>query len=125
MPLQKPWQRWRSGWEHEREIPNTLGVYEIANESGEVIYIGFAGGRSLFGLRGELKKHFEGRGNSVTSEQGAQFRYEINMQYMSRYRDLLQRYNEDHGDVPIGDKLPGEYVPSLGRFNWKSPDATV
>jgi len=78
------------------------------------VYIGFAGGRSLFGLRGELKRHFEGAANAVTAERGRQFRYEINMQYMSRYRDLLQRFNEDHDRLPPGNQQPGEYVPSVG-----------
>ncbi len=120
MPLNKPWQEWRSGREHERRLSNTLGVYEIADEGGEVVYIGFAGGRSLFGLRGELKKHFEGTANATTAERGRRFRYEVNMQYMSRFRDLLQRFNEDNGRLPPGNEQPGEYVPTLGKFHWKS-----
>ncbi|MHB8575204.1 MAG: DUF7508 domain-containing protein [Dehalococcoidia bacterium] len=123
MPLQKPWQRWRPGREYERELSNTLGVYEIADEAGDLIYIGFAGGRSLFGIRGELKRHFEGLANAVTGARGRQFRYEVNMQYMTRYRDLLQRFNEDHGRLPDANLQPGEYVPTLGRFHWKSPGA--
>ncbi len=123
MPLNKPWQAWQAGREHERRLSNTLGVYEIGDEAGEIVYIGFAGGRSLFGLRGELKRHFEGAANAVTAERGRQFRYEINMQYMSRYRDLLQRFNEDHDRLPPGNQQPGEYVPTLGRFHWKSSSA--
>jgi alkylation response protein AidB-like acyl-CoA dehydrogenase len=32
-----------------------LGVHQIANEQNEIIYIGYAGGRSLWGLRGALQ----------------------------------------------------------------------
>lgn len=117
MPLDKPWREWEAGRDQERALSNTLGVYEIGDESGDVIYIGFAGGRSLFGLRGELKKHFDGAANAVTAESGRRFRYEVTMQYMSRYRDLLQRHNEEHGRLPSGNEQPGEYIPTLGRFH--------
>ena len=125
MPLNKPWQPWQAGREHERRLSNTLGVYEIADETGAVLYIGFAGGRSLFGIKGELKRHFEGQANAVTAARGRQFRYEVNMQYTTRFRDLLQRFQEDHGRLPPGNEEPGEFVPRLGRFHWKSADATV
>jgi len=79
VPLQKPWQDWQPGKEHERHLSNTLGVYEIADESGETVYIGFAGGKSHFGLRGELKRHFDGAANAVTAARGRRFRYEIDV----------------------------------------------
>lgn len=123
MPLEKPWQAWRPGREHERAISNTLGVYEIGDEHGDVIYIGFAGGRSLFGLRGELKAHFEGTANVVTAERGRLFRYEVTMQYMSRFRDLLQRYYAEHGRLPPGNEQPGEDIPTLGRLSWQRSTA--
>jgi hypothetical protein len=125
MPLQKPWRRWEDGRAFEREIPNSLGVYEVADEQGEIVYIGMAGGKSLFGLRGELRRQFAGQANAVAAARGRQFRYEENMQYMTRFRDLLQRFNEDHGRLPPGNAQPGEFVPTLGRFHWKSADATI
>jgi hypothetical protein len=125
MPLHKPWRRWEAGRAFAREIPNSLGVYEIADEHGEIIYIGMAGGKSLFGLRGELTRQFEGRANAVVAARGRQFRFEENMQYMTRFRDLLQRFNEDHSRLPPGNEQPGEFVPMLGTFHWKSADATV
>ncbi len=125
MPLQKPWRRWEQGRTFAREIPNSLGVYEIADEHGETVYIGMAGGKSLFGLRGELTRQFAGQGNAVAAARGRQFRYEENMQYMTRFRDLLQRFNEDHGHLPPGNEQPGEFVPTLGRFHWKSAEATI
>ncbi len=51
--LDKPW-----GTFTEQEVARVggqLGVFELADEQGNVVYIGGAGGRSLFGLRGELQ----------------------------------------------------------------------
>lgn len=89
MPLQKPWRRWEAGSAFARTIPNTLGVYEIADEHGGIVYIGLAGGKSLFGLRGELARQFEGQANAVAAARGRQFRYAENMQSLTRFRDLL------------------------------------
>ena len=56
--------------------------------------IGFAGGRSVFGLRGELA-----RGCSKAERDGASFRYEITTAYLSRYRELLMVHVADHGST--------------------------
>ena len=40
-------------------LPGQLGVYQIGSADGTVLYIGMAGGRSLFGLRGELARERE------------------------------------------------------------------
>ena len=45
----------------------------------------------------------------------AQFRVEINMQYTTRYQELLMAYVADHGDVPVGNK--GGALPRLGRLS--------
>lgn len=72
-----------------------LGVYQLADERGHVVRIGYAGGRSLFGLRGELK-------NELANHPGErlQFRVEITSQYMSRYEELLMIHKADHGGLP-------------------------
>ncbi len=72
-----------------------LGVYQIADAGGAVLYIGFAGGRSLFGLRGVL-----GDEASAPRPDAAQFRVEITMQYMSRHAELLMLHVADHGELP-------------------------
>ncbi|MGI8926577.1 MAG: DUF7508 domain-containing protein [Tepidiformaceae bacterium] len=73
-------------------LPGQLGVYELADDQGRVLYVGYAGGRSLFGFRSEIAKHLGGA--------ATRFRYEVNMQYQSRYRELLMRHAADNGDLP-------------------------
>ena len=62
--LEKPWIELTP--EAVKALPGQLGVYQLADASGCVVYIGFAGGRSLFGLRSELERALEERpGGSV------------------------------------------------------------
>jgi hypothetical protein len=91
--LEKPW-RPLDGRE-VATLPAQLGVYQIAEPDGEVIRIGYAGGKSLFGLRGEIQR-------AVLTRQGrpALFRCEVNMQYMSRYQELLMVHLAEHGRLP-------------------------
>lgn len=87
-----------------------LGVYQIADERERVLRIGFAGGRSLFGLRGELTKALEEyRGGR------AFFRVEINCQYMSRYEELLMVHMADHESLPAGNA--SERTRKIGRLS--------
>jgi hypothetical protein len=94
--LTKPW--------HElsphaiRDIPGQLGVYELATVTGETVYIGYAGGRELFGLRSALQRHFE-----LGTTHATKFRYEVNMQYQSRHRELLMLHVADHGALPAAN----------------------
>tara|TARA_R110002124_G_scaffold153244_1_gene320242 strand:+ start:35743 stop:36069 length:327 start_codon:yes stop_codon:yes gene_type:complete len=87
-----------------------LGVYQLADEKEQILRIGFAGGRSLFGLRGELLKALEERhGHSVF------FRIEINCQYQSRYEELLMVHKADHGSLPAGNAF--ENRRKIGRLS--------
>jgi hypothetical protein len=95
--------------ENVKRLGAHLGVYQIQDTTGEVIFIGFAGGRSLFGLRGELEKQLASRGR------GYRFRCEVNMQYMSRHKELLMVHAAEHGQLPVGNRKPGP--PRLGRID--------
>ena len=85
--------------EHVERLGGHMGVYELAAADGEVMRIGFAGGRSVFGLRGELRRALDGDRDGVA----ASFRYEITTSYLSRYRELLMVHAADHGAIPAGN----------------------
>ena len=61
-------------------------------------YIGMAGGRSLFGLKGALTEALDAPPAGAT-----QFRCEVTMAYHTRYLELLQAYRYDHGRLPVGN----------------------
>ena len=119
MPLNKPWQTFDPA--RQKELSGSYGAYEIGDEHGDVIYIGYAGARSLFGLRGKIADHFSEREpNEVIRERARRFRYEVNSMYYSRWVDLLARYREDYETLPPGNLASPEHIPTLGRFRWKS-----
>jgi hypothetical protein len=104
--LDKPWRTLDAT--AVRSLPGQLGVYQVAEPDGQVVRIGYAGGRSLFGLRGELAAELDLRGGRP-----ALFRCEINMQYMSRYQELLMMHLAEHGVLPPGNH---ERADRLGRL---------
>lgn len=78
------------------KLGGQLGVYQIADAEGRVLRIGYAGGRSRFGLRGELGAELQARGDDA----GVLFRCEVTMQYLTRYKELLMVHRADHGSSP-------------------------
>lgn len=105
--LDKPW---RPLTEPEAaRLPGQLGIYQIADASGAILFIGEAGARTPFGLRSELLREAKER------EPGHQFRVEVNMQYRSRWLELLMVHQADHGRLPSDNaKNP---PPNLGRLS--------
>lgn len=104
--LNKPWVPLAP--QNVGQLSGQLGVYQIQDPSGQVVLIGYAGGRSLFGLRGELEHELANRAP------GHSFRCEITMQYISRYKELLMVHAADHGELPVENR---ESAPSnLGRI---------
>jgi len=104
--LDKPWQPLEP--EAVRRLPGQLGVYQVADSAGTVVYIGQAGGRSPFGLRSELEREAAERGP------GHQFRIEVNMQYRTRWFELLMVHQADHGSLPVDN---AKNPPPLGRLS--------
>jgi hypothetical protein len=119
MPLRKPWETYDpAAW---KELAGSYGVYELADAEESVIYIGYAGPRARFGLRGKIMDHFsDSEPNPVIRERAAKFRYEVNSMYYSRWVDLLGRFREDYEQIPDGNAASDEELPTLPRFNWKS-----
>jgi hypothetical protein len=101
--LNKPWRE-LARWE---ELPGHMGVFQLADALGQVIYVGFAGGGSLFGLRGEVAAA------AACLPAARSFRVEVTTAYLTRWQELLMVHKADHGLLPSGnDELPG-----LGRLS--------
>ncbi|MBM3226382.1 MAG: hypothetical protein FJZ47_21675 [Candidatus Tectomicrobia bacterium] len=94
--LDKPWIPLQAA--QVAHLPGHLGVYQLADSTGEIVYIGVAGGRSAFGLKGALQEALQAPPAAAT-----QFRYEVNMAYHTRHLELLQAYHYDHGRLPVGN----------------------
>jgi hypothetical protein len=105
--LDKPWQPLTA--ETAAGLPGQLGVYQVADAKGSVLYIGQAGARSPFGLRSELQRELQERGA------GCQFRIEVNQQYRSRWFELLMVHQADNGALPPDNAR--NPPPNLGRLS--------
>jgi hypothetical protein len=105
--LDKPWQTLTA--EQAARLPGQLGVYQVADAQGTVLFIGEAGARSTFGLRSELQREAASRGP------GHQFRVEVNQQYRSRWFELLMVHQADHGALPVDNAR--NPPPVLGRLS--------
>ena len=79
-------------------LPGHLGVYQLADKGGNIVFIGCADARTKFGLREEL----ENAVNAPPAEATA-FRIESTMAYRTRHTELLQAYVHDHGGLPHGN----------------------
>jgi hypothetical protein len=104
--LDKPWRPLSA--EEAARLPGQLGVYQVADAAGTILYIGQAGARSAFGLRSELQRELQDRGT------GHQFRVEVNMQYRTRWFELLMVHKADHGNLPADN---ARNPPPLGRLS--------
>jgi hypothetical protein len=104
--LTKPWQTLTE--DAVRRLPGQLGVFQLGNADGQVIYIGYAGGRSLFGLRSAVDE-------ARAAVAGATlFRHEITMQYLTRYKELLMLHVADNGKLPAHNR---DAPNSIGRLS--------
>jgi hypothetical protein len=104
--LDKPWRPLNAT--EVADLRGELVVYQLADEAGRVLWIGYAGGRSLFGLRGEL-------GAALAAGEAARFRVEVTAQYLSRYEELLMVHKADFGDLPPGNAADARR--RLGRLS--------
>ena len=103
----KPWRPLEAA--EVARLGGHLGVYQIADAEGRVVRIGAAGGRSLFGLRGELEKEL------AAGPAGRRVRVEVTTQYWSRRQELLMLHLADHGRLPEGN--PEVDAARLGRLS--------
>ena len=114
-----PWASFDS--DNLKEISGSNGIYEVADAEGAILYIGSAGSKDLFGLRGRIAHHFSAQeSNPAIKGNAARFRYEITSSYLSRWVEVLGRYVEGREALPPGNAASDEYIPTLPRFSWKS-----
>ena len=90
-------------------LTGQLGVYQLSDDGRTVRAIRRVDARALFGLRGELGRELETRG------EGLFFRIEINHQPRTRWLELLMVHKADHGRLP--DWNPPEDGQGLGRLS--------
>ena len=105
--MSKPWRPLTEA--EVNRVGGWTGVYELGDANGAVVYVGVAGGKSLFGLRSELQRHLRSPGAP------AQFRFEVNAQYTTRWKELLMAHVATSGDVPVLNR--DEALPTLGRLS--------
>lgn len=102
---------WQSLPEAATRLRGNLGVFQLADTAGTVLYIGFAGGRSQFGLGGEVRSLAE-RIPAATH-----VRWEVTTAYQSRFRELLAVHQADHGALPEFNVTFGHRPMLLGRLS--------
>ena len=89
----------------DQVLKGQTGVFELADDQQRVIFVGFAGGKSLHGLRGEVLD------NAKVMAASAFFRAEVTTAYHTRYRELLM-WHQAAGQLP-----PHSLVHSLGKLS--------
>lgn len=101
--LEKPWRPCAG----LAALPGHMGVFELGDAAGEVVYVGYAGGRSRFGLRGEIEAAAARCGGA------AAYRYEVTTAYLTRYQELLMAHQAATGVLPRHNAP----MPRLGRLS--------
>jgi len=105
MRLSKPWLHRDDVLE---QLHGNLGVFQLGDADGKVVFIGYAGGQSPFGLKGVV-------GEALAEHAGVtQVRYEVTTAYHTRYRELLMLHVADHHALP---PLNPESDMTLGRLS--------
>ena len=88
------------------ELGGQLGVFELADASERLCFVGIADARQRFGLRGAVQaacdQHHEAR----------MFRVEVTSAYTTRYQELLM-WHEARSGLPAGQPRP----VCLGRLS--------
>jgi len=101
--LTKPWL---TAAQALSRLAGNLGVFQLAGAQQQLLYIGFAGGKSSFGLKGEVER-------ALQLHPSVQFvRYEVTTSYHTRYRELLMAHIADQGSLP-----PLNSIAPTGRIS--------
>ena len=106
--MEKPWIDLTP--EAAKALPGQLGVYQLADAAGRIVYIGFAGGRSLFGLRSELQRALA---RPAWRRRAFPYRGQPTI-HVSPLHPLLMLHVADHGSLPTVNQA--DPPPRLGRL---------
>lgn len=87
-------------------LPAQLGVYEIGDDDGTVVRIGYAGGREPFGMRSALTAE-------LAAGTGTRFRHQFTHGYLTRWEELLMLHRAEHGELPPGN---ADRLTPVGRL---------
>jgi hypothetical protein len=101
--MQKPWRPVAEA----TQLAGHMGVFELGDRAGRVLYIGRADARSLFGLRGAVADAVRRQPTA------AAFRVEVTTAYHTRHLELLMAHAADHGALPPGNADTGR----IGRLS--------
>jgi hypothetical protein len=77
------------------------------DEQGEIVFIGRADARTLFGLRSEIARQANAMPDART------FRFEVTTAYHTRHLELLMAYRADRARLPRHNAP----MPTLGRLS--------
>jgi len=94
--LDKPWRPLAQS----AALAGHMGVFELADAAGRVLYIGRADARSRFGLRSAVADAARAVSDAT------HFRVEVTTAYHSRHLELLMVHEADHGALPPGNATP-------------------
>ena len=86
-----------------------------------ILYVGYAGSRARFGIRGKLIDHFSDRElNPEIRGKAKFFRYEVSSSYLSRWVEVTARHHQA-GGVPWANAYSKEYPRHMPFFGPGSP----
>lgn len=94
--MDKAWQPLTD--ERVAQLPGHLGVFQLGDPDGNIVYIGCADARTRYGLREVVGAQLAAPAAGATC-----FRTESTMAYRTRFAELVQVYLHDHGAPPIGN----------------------
>jgi hypothetical protein len=99
--IRMPWKPWADFKDvpvwgpAAHRLSGSYGIYELADQNLKVLYVGYAGSRARYGLRGKLMDHFSDREtNPEILGRAVHFRYEVTSSYLSRWTEVIGRYNQ-------------------------------
>lgn len=94
--LTKPWIDLREL--DPEDLPAQLGVFQLADGDENVVYIGYGGGATLFGLRSAISEAVADKASGAVA-----VRWELTHGYLSRWEELMMVHQHDFGAPPTAN----------------------